>query len=440
VRFSPDRSRLGIRWAILLANCLWAGSVAVGQGFDLGAQGTSPGVQLPNNGFHLYFAGSGGYSSIKAQSNLVTPGLTGGESLEGPLAWASATVGYSHYNAGTGFGFDYSPSYTHVADATEQGFNQRLDLRFFHQFASQWTVFVTAGGSEADIQESLFALQTQAVNGSAAGTSPNVPVVFSPAQTLLYGARVFSLSANAGVTYSPSTRLHFSLYAGGSQTQAKRDTAQPIEDFIPRTRSESGAFEVDYNVTPTLQFGGDATYSLTSSVLGQFRTEGTDLHLGKRLGRRWFLLGTSGFGIVNNQPSTLTFLGSGSISFLGRQNTWTVTARRMAGDAYGIGSSASEYYSTTWNWRPRTRVWSIQSNADWQQQNGSAFGNIDTWDVGLGISRKLGRQVGAAMGGSYLRERIKPAINLSGEIAYAVRLTIYWIPLARDAGPLPDVP
>jgi hypothetical protein len=438
-RHSRALAPLGFR-AMSMASCLWMGAVVLGQTPDGVNPATDTGGGLPSNGVHLYAAGSGGYSSFREPSNLVTPGMVGGQALQGYTAWASATISYSHYYAGTGFGIEYSPSYSHVVDATEEGFSQRLGLKYFHQVIPKWTFFVSVAGSQATLEESLFTSQTQAVNATAAGDSPNAPIVFSPAPTLLFGSRVLSLSGDAGVTYSPSPRLHFSFDAGGADTQARPDTSQTVEASIPRMRTEFGTFDASYSVSPKTEIGGDATYSETSSGFGVFRYSQLEVHAGRKLGMRWYLAGAVGTGLVNNQASTLTYIGHAMLRYAGRENTVILSVRRAPGDNYGLGSSASEYYSAAWNWRQRNRAWSLQANADWQQQTGGVLGDIHTWDVGLGLSRSLGRQAGVTIGGSYLREDVSSAFNLAGEIAYAVRLTIYWIPLARDAGPRPDVP
>jgi hypothetical protein len=426
----PPRARL---LAMVATSCCILPTPSRAQSYALGG---NPGQAPANNGFHIgEVDASIGYADIKGPAGFLAGPQ--GQAYNGYSAWASASLGYSNTNPDGSFAITYSPSYTSVFRYSARWFDQDLHLDWTRRLSQAWSFRLTGMARDSTVEEFLF-LPTGVVSSS--GDYYN-PALGNPTQALLFGTRVLSVDAGAGVTYSPSTRLHISFDARGDQIQSRPNPSEPAQYVIPRTRSGEGHLIVGYKANPKTEIGVDTSYLQAQSVFGTYRTATAGLFVSRRLGLHWSASGSGYAAAISsvgrgNLPFTVTYGVNGTATYQLRANAFSVSYRRSAGDSYGFGALSTTSYSGFWNWRSRAHTWSLQAVADRQQIEGGALGGINLLDGSLTVSRALSRRVALGLGASYLRETL-PVGVVSGETqAYVARLTLSWIPFLRDTPPL----
>jgi hypothetical protein len=429
--FRPRTSLL----AMVATSCCFLPASSRAQSYALGA---TPGVAPANNGFHIGEVNvSAGYASINGPA-----GFLAGQTYDGWSASASASLGYSYNNPNGTFTINYTPSITSVFRYSAKWFDENLRLAWTRRVGQAWTYQVTGSAGENSVEDFLFVPVGGAIPSS---TDIYTPSMVNPTQALLFGTRVLVFNAGAGVTYSPSKRLHISIDGRGDQIQSRPNPSEPAVVLVPRTRSEEAYVVVGYSTSPKTEFGVDASYLEAQSLMGHYRASNAGLFVARKVGMNWFL-DASGFASTISSigqgqaqaslPFSVTYGVGASARYQFHANSFSVNYRRSAGDSYGFGALSTTSYSGIWNWRSRARTWSFQAAADRQQIEGGVAGGINLLDGNLTVSRALSRRVALGLGGSYLRETL-PAGLVAGETqAFVARLTLSWIPFLRDTPPL----
>lgn len=427
----------------LLALSFLLGPAARGQQTVLGTVQDREST-LPN-GFHLNEVDvSNSYSSISGGlDSLLGPNIL---ALQGYSAAASVTTSYTNRGPYSNFSILYTPSFVNLFHFSKHFWGQALAINLDERLGSHWTVRLSGAGRLESAQEFLFLPQGSIDTSSSPIGSGYSPTLLLSGPGLLFGTRILTFNANAKATYSPTERVHLSIEGQGSEILARPDPGVTEVAVVPRARLAGGVFSADFNVTPRTNFGADAFVQEGWTTFGRYETANAGLHLGRKLGRHWFVSAFGGYGWTTSVGGdTLHSVNDGTVSATGkiayqtRQSSWTVAYHRQAGDGYGFGASVTDGYSTTWDWHSLNRGWAIQVTGDRSQLAGGAEAGIDLWDAGVTVSRSLGRKVALGAGGSYLRESLAQGAQGQATV-YSARVVLSWIPFLRDTLPLSGPP
>jgi hypothetical protein len=417
------------------------------------------------NGLHIYnVTASVGYSSLLgAFSNANDLQGHGGNYYSS----AGVSLGYSHSGAQLSVRVMYVPSYSGTYRYSSlNSFNQRLNLTLSRRLGFKWTFYVVAVGDDSTVEQFIFQPNTLTtfVNGPAtfdelAGAVMGGATSASPLKTfsqiLIYGTRVLSFGANAGMTYRPSTRLRISFNGSGNEAQARPDSRDlhPEQSLLPRTRSEAGDANISYTLNPRTEIGTQFSTTRTQSFVGDYQTSNFSGSIGRKVGMHWFASVQGGLGVFNSlgggdtvgrsnqiSPLEVSYLASGSVGYKGREHTWAGTYNRRVADQYGLGSESTTGLSGSWNWHQPGSSWAVYVSGGKQLLGGGLWGDLGSWQASAGVSRSLGRQVSCLVAYSYLKDSVSQTRMYNNVSAHAVRLTISWIPFLREAPPLTTAP
>jgi hypothetical protein len=430
-RCFPASSPFVALFAALASNCILGTPPARAQLLAADAQERP----LQQNGFHLSeVTASGGYAAVQGFGGALGSVGQASGAFNGYSIWASLTAGYTHNGPSRNFSIAYTPTYTNVFRDSAHWFDQQLSFQYAQRLGPRWEFHLSGSGGESTALSLL--LQPQGgLNAASGGIAIyDNSAILAPTVGLLFGTRVLTFNGTTGVSYNPSTRLSLSITATGAEIQGRPDKSVTAQGLFQRASVGQGNVSLGYALSPRTEIGVDASFMEGDSSVGQYRSSTAGLFFARKLARHWSASGLGSFAWISSVgtrsvPQTFTSSGFGSLRYQARESVWAITYRRTAGDLYGFGSTATNGYSVSWNWRGRGRSWGLQASADRQQMEGGALHGIDLWDVTLGATRSLGRQVSLRLEGSYSRETLAPQGNTS---LYAARLTISWIPLLRD--------
>ena len=194
------------------------------------------------NGFHLYsVAASLGYASGANDFLPVRVGIAESD-LMGII---STSVGYSRSSQGTGLALVYTPSYVRTRQSLLRAISQNLSLNAHSRLGEKSRVFFSASALETSLDQLLLSptglgqvagapgtaqdlsgtlLGNDTGNGQLQSLVSGISLTDSLARGLVYGDRLFTASAHAGLSYNYSTRLSLTLTLGANHAQSRMDS------------------------------------------------------------------------------------------------------------------------------------------------------------------------------------------------------------------------
>jgi hypothetical protein len=431
------RNWLASLLVILSTNCFIAPASCRAQGMVIGPMADRAKL---GNGFHIYSVDiSGGYSSLSGPVGI--PVASGGLNFDGFSLWASTAIGYTHSSTIEALTLVYTPTFTNVFKYSDRWLDQSLSLNYRRDVTPLWAFRFSGDARDQNIDQLVLNPDvTLPVADGTSGIYAGNPTLASP--SLLLGSRLLRVHANTGLTYKPSDRLHVDMNVGGDFEQTREDKAQPIQGLVPRSISGEATATVGYNLTPHLEMGLQGLYLQSEAGTGRYDSITVGGFLGRKIGAHWYLAGMLGAARVGsigpgNLASGVTIAGNGSLTYKGRENTWSLAYQRAGGDTYGLGAETTSLYTSSWEWRARNRGWGLLGSGTRQQLGGGLSRGVDLWTASFGVTRGLGRQAGLTLSGSYLKEILAPGtLATNEEKAYVARLTFSWIPYLHDTAPL----
>jgi len=420
----------------LVIGTAWLGtSAAAGQ--EANVQSTKQDHDFPSNGFHLFqldFAT--GWTTLSGVGNFAFDQSEGG--FSGVSAWGSFLTGYSYRTYTSTFLVRYRPSYTNSFEYSKHWFNHDFSIEYTRRLKPRWSLRLSATASDDTIEETILNQNPLGQNFEqpAAGTLYQ-PQLLIPTPALLYGLRVLDAGALATVIYSPSPRTRLTMNAGGFDIQSRSvNTPQPSL-LLDRTNMAEAAADFLYHVNPRTEVGVEGSFLQAYSVYGAYRQTTGGGTFGYELGPHWLATGMLGMTVNSSigagrlvyQPTLTTDAG---LTYRGRENTLSLSYRRLGGDTYGFGANATMIYTADWYWQYHDHSWKVIGKALRQQLTGGVGGGLGLWEVSFGGSRQLGQQMSTTFTGAYMREQLQTVPQLSQGSAFAVRVTMSWIPFLKE--------
>jgi hypothetical protein len=265
-----------------------------------------------------------------------------------------------------------------------------------------------------------------------------VPLIESPARTLLFGNRVFDSSATVALSYAHSRRLSFRFDAGGGQTQHLPDhggaDAPQYRYLVPRTVAGTAGFAISYALTPRTQVSFEASASRGFSYLQSAYTTYATTTIGRTMGRHWFATAHAGAGFVDyvrsryaiNLRTTPVF--GANLGYRTLANTLMVGYNETLSQSYGVGPSKSMMTTAAWHWWQPGRSWGLTSSYGREQLRNGVFSNVDGWQAAVGLTRQVGRHAMLESGYTYSAFAGHSPLYPYSSTQSAVRLTFMWAP------------
>lgn len=228
---------------------------------------------------------------------------------------------------------------------------------------------------------------------------------FDPA-SLLIGGDYYRLGVSLGLGFSQSARSSWSIAGNGSQTVYKgtRNNNPLGGQFVPfrRVYDGSGAVSWRYNLTPRTvlnweTLAGHTWAGFSSTGQEQFTRVQSTLQVARTFTTHWY--GSVGGGVSSSQAFTttqgapwfVTYLASGAVGYVRRDQSFIVNASHSAGDGYGFGSQDNTQAVFAYTYRPVGSGWGLNTAAVYQRLVISNNPTIDGWVGMAGVSRRVTR-------------------------------------------------
>jgi hypothetical protein len=408
------------------------------------------------DGFGIYGVNAfAGYST----SNTPVPSL--GLKQSNVMYGASGSVGWQHRGENANASVLYTGTYGGVnADSDLNAYNQTLSLGSSWKITPKFSLSISGSGQDSTLSQYLFqplgfsvltslptsfndlsatlgvgqfsSAQIQAVN-TQAGTL----YLVSPIRTGLLGDRVLSYSGNVGLNYTISRRLeaHASGFTAGGQTRYAADSNTPGQNYlIPNTLGGTAGLSFAIFRTPRTEAGVavDEYYasnryqeSYSTTGLGYFR---------RKMGPSWLLSLSVGATRSNyiqqfaGTPATLQGVGSASLAYKLRTQTFIANYSISASDVYGLATGTNIIGNASWNWqRPGSRF-SLFAYFERQEIRNTGYLTISGWRAGPGFNMTLTRQTYIFAQYVYLDTQSRYLGSPTAYIAHTVRVSFGWSP------------
>jgi hypothetical protein len=246
------------------------------------------------------------------------------------------------------------------------------------------------------------------------------------------------------LTYRPSSRLRISLGGGAYEAQTRKDgtaTANTVIDIVPRSRYENVELDLGYSLTPLSEVGSESSTLVYHTVFGDFRTVVEQGSYARKLSPHWMTLVQGGIGTYTPLESNLrgagaTFTGGATVDYDSRSNSFLFGYSKQIGDVYGLGSSSTQGFQTTWKWRMPGRNWSTYVTLGRQRLTGGALIAAATnWQATVGVTRPLSEHLWMSLSYGYLMDALAPATVYNTLSANVVRLTLIFTPVIENQPP-----
>jgi hypothetical protein len=357
--------------------------------------------------------------------------------------FASSSFGYSRIGANGSFAITYQPEYVRrVRYPGLSAFNEQLNLNATRRLNAQWSMYLTGTAGEATIDSFLFnpgglGDVASAPGDLSAGLSSGTAAL-GPTSLLVFGNRVFTSSAAAGLNYKPTTRFTLNFQALTALQIYRPDSEEPVNALIPRNFQVGGSLTLNYSINPRTQFGVKAVTTRTVSAYGEYQNTIMEAYIDRTLSEHWFgsIAGgpaftnyLSGTLAANVKGTALSYAANASLGYRNRNNTVLMTAGRNAGDAYGLGSSTTESFGAAWDYRRLSSAWAFKASGGKDRFVGGAFPGLNTAHAGGSIIRALNRQMYLSLEYNYVNYSGAATAGLDAHVA---RLSFNWIPFLRD--------
>lgn len=349
-------------------------------------------------------------------------GLSGlGDSLKADSAvGGTASMGWASYRERSNFAITYSPGFVMSARRPEwNSFQHSLSANGGRKLSGRWLSTFGVAASLSSTAQFIFmptfygqvaavpatfddlvqgVLRNTFNNFELASILTGAPLIESPARSVLYGDRMLSAAARAGLTYSVSPRTSLTFAAEGGRNQfisAKQDVRQP--HILDRTTMAGVSIGLSHSRSPRTQIGVTASGGRTFSRYQDAYQTVVDAHIGHALTRRWLVQLHGGSGFVealrqtNRLPTGPQYQVGGNAAFKTEAHTFIAGADRTFGDAYGMGSASTVTVRGAWSWTQPGGAWGLRASFAQQYYRRGIFGNIDGWQANAGIGRRVSR-------------------------------------------------
>lgn len=339
---------------------------------------------------------------------------------------AGAVMGWSRARESASFAATYAPGFIASGrDPDLRAFQHALTLTGAKKLSPRWRASLAVGGGLSSSYQFLFApglasqivavpatfddlvnavLKNNYTNSELASILTGAPMIETPARTLLYGERVLSTAASAGLSYarSPRTQLHFWV-SGFRYQYMNAENPQDEAHLLARTTSAVASAGLSHVLTPRTSLTVNSNARRTFSQYEDAYFLDLDAILGRTLTPRWLLQVHGGPGVIktvrktSELPTGPQYQGGASITYKHAPHTLTASAHRAFGDAYGIGASSTWSLGGAWQWRRPGSDWQFQASYNQHYYTRSIAGYVNGWQVAGGATKRISRHTMLAL-------------------------------------------
>jgi hypothetical protein len=431
---------------------------------------TTAGVQ--QNGLRIYdISGYSGYSTVDTSS---LAKIFGPSNQNGPdhtiTSGASTALGFNKHSEKVDFSVMYSVSYEHQTYGTSwNSLSHTTALSWSRKLAPKWRFNITASGIAGNFNQMLFSATTlqsiaslpgtfedvagavltgQSTNPDLATAATSATATVSPQQRLIYGDRMISANAVAGLSYSISPRFSMGVSLSGSRMQHLNQQGNSADQgayLLPQDTSVSGGFSIDYRLSPRTSMTASVNHGRSISSLNDAQYDSLQAGLGRKLTERWFVQGSVGGGYIRPGNQSYSTRGSqwqtaGTIGYRVRSQTIIASTYRGVSDYYGLATGAMMGTTGAWAWKRPGSNWGVQAGISQSRLLGNTLGN-DGFRISAGVNRMLSRGTSmilqyayASFSGNLIdRTGIVTASRFQFK-QHSIRLSMAWGPGAGSLG------
>ena len=376
------------------------------------------------------------------------------------------TLGWNHTGPRGSAALTYTGSYAARARYSDWNANDHaLGLRLDRQWGRSWSLSGSAHGGLQTLDRSLFQnqqliswaaqpatfddlaasmLRGAYSNEQLASMLTGLPVVATPAETLIYGSRFISSGASATLSYARSARLRLFWGAGAGHIQALSGapgTASRPAALLNHSLHGNADMGVSYALNERTELAASATAGRQfSSLIDRYSMMGT-VSLSRILSRQWFASLEAGGGSYLNRYTTAApsinasapaqYTGGVTLARRSFSQTWMLNARRTLSDSYGVGARSSTVVDLAWNWSRPGSNWLLTASAADQYMDRSYINALSAWRLRAGLGRRLSNELAWQTEYSYMDYRLSgtPVQGLLPRAGmHVVRVALVWSP------------
>jgi hypothetical protein len=327
-------------------------------------------------------------------------------------------------------------------------YNQAASIDLSRSLSEKWTVSLSGAGQDTTLAQFMFQPSNLSLLANSSSSFDDLAAAFSvgqfsnsqvatmltgsaildtPTRNLLLGNRVLSVSLQASIAYTHSSRLsfRFASFAAGAQRVKGIDTG-----LLPSSKGINGGVAMSYSLSPRTQIGASADISHIYNSFQRSNVVSTMGSWGRKMGPRWFLRAGAGgaYNKSHGQPSTLQAIGEAAIGFWTFNHTFVASANRSATDPFGIAAAENTLIGGTWSWHPATS-WTVSSGFGYQRLKSVVFQELTGWRTGIGVSKSIGSGMTVTADYSYMNGTSLFLSTLADRSIHSARLSLSWSPM-----------
>ena len=223
------------------------------------------------------------------------------------------------------------------------------------------------------------------------------------AAALLVGSDYYRVAANSSLAFTKSPRTGFAFTTVASQNVYQQSTRNNQITPFRRVTDGTVAFSMRHNLTPRTAVLWDSqtgrTWAGVSASGGRDRYNRGEsiVQLARTFTTNWFgsagggVVATETFSNVQNSPWFVTYLASGSLGYMRRDQTFQTNVSRSAGDSYGFGAQQNTQATLLYTFRKPGSGWGFNLAAIYQRFKVGEASPVDGWVTMAGLSRRITR-------------------------------------------------
>jgi len=374
---------------------------------------------------------------------------------------ASASVGWQRHLARTDFSALYTGSYSGmVRNSGLNALNHSLSISAARKLTPRWTFEFSASAQDATLAQVLYQPSSLSVlsvapatfddlaaalsagqftSAQAASILTGTPILQTPGRNVLVGDRILSYTAQAGVNYAFSSRLHmhFGSFAAAGQTRlGGQDNVAPSNYVMPRTLGGDAGMGLSYSLSPRTDVGFDLGVNRTQNRIQTAYVNTATAFVSRKMGTHWFLRlqGGGAYSVITDQttgsPKTRQIIGGGSLGFQARTHTLIGSYTRSAADTFGFAVGAITSEAGAWSWRQPGSRWGLFASFSEQQTRNTGFSSLTGWQAAGGVTARLDSHATLSAQYVYLSNSGTYLGTFNNLAIHSVRLSLGWSPQA----------
>jgi hypothetical protein len=233
----------------------------------------------------------------------------------------------------------------------------------------------------------------------------NGPAPNSPAQSALYGGRVFNTVVSNNLTFAKSPRLTYhmgisltrSQYVGrgGNATSSGNSSVNSSRGLLGQGSYGDASFGLAYSLTPRTNIGASVNLSRGISSIADYYYTNAQFHVAHSMTQWWRVQASAGAGF--NGTSSRAFptfgaprpVGGASTTVSGFSQSVTLGVAATVDDIYAIGATRTLTGSASWGLHPAGSHWSFFAGTSDYITRSGGNGSLSAWNASAGTRRVL---------------------------------------------------